>query len=528
MDATSANNVLHATVKTIVDLLCGEVQDGEWAIAVGRMYNAMHATRAIIQHADMIPGIIIAVEQLLYLEAAQGTIIQTDYEFGDSSTNDNEVSQPLNEPMGAEEEEAQGVQILQMKIKEDDEEDVDDGHANPAPPSTPPCMLIPVPNPTQQRQGHQGCRRGALQPLAAPQPTNACLTCVDFGILCEPNPGYSCFTCRSRKKKCEQSGMTRGQSASRACQPMQSRSVDALSQQGTPARSRAPSEAPAARSRCPSRAASSKRGTPVNTQPPTNPQDHPNMASRSMGIILHIPPSRATSVATIRMESAPKTSTVKAPVNMGLIAGTTYSLGGNPLVSHEEHHAALQQLETVEVENHKLHWLITRALDHIKVLEQGMALLDRICEVTQHSVATSPTDFDKANMGFPFKQERSTVALHQELGPAQCSHSPSPSLSSNTIDIPSAVNLGMRWHIGPAIVQSTTLISPSVSPWMSSDTCRSRSMPATGTIYSGPQMSSANDTPIPPPVSPTISIPPVEVLAEMESASDNVGNGSSK
>ncbi|KIK73213.1 hypothetical protein PAXRUDRAFT_21109 [Paxillus rubicundulus Ve08.2h10] len=80
----------------------------------------------------------------------------------------------------------------------------------PAPPSTPPHTPIPVPNPAQRRQGRQGCRRGAPQPLAAPQPVNACSTCVDFGILCEPNPGYSCFTCRSRKKKCEQSGTTRG------------------------------------------------------------------------------------------------------------------------------------------------------------------------------------------------------------------------------------------------------------------------------------------------------------------------------
>ncbi|KIK76796.1 hypothetical protein PAXRUDRAFT_104443, partial [Paxillus rubicundulus Ve08.2h10] len=70
MDATSANNVLNVTAKTIIDLLCGEVQDGEWAIAVGRMDNAMHATRAVIQHADVIPSIVIAVEQLLHLEAA--------------------------------------------------------------------------------------------------------------------------------------------------------------------------------------------------------------------------------------------------------------------------------------------------------------------------------------------------------------------------------------------------------------------------------------------------------------------------
>ncbi|KIK77819.1 hypothetical protein PAXRUDRAFT_17248 [Paxillus rubicundulus Ve08.2h10] len=423
MDATSANNILNATAKTIVNLLWGEVQDGEWAIVVGMMVNAMHAARAVIQHADMIPGIVIAVEQLLHLEAAvwtnwmgmiqwtqesvachlwawQGTIIQMEYRFGDSSTNDNEVSQPPKEPMGAKEE----VQILQMKMEEDDEEDVayrrrQKEHAKgkkradategesllgkrkadkvledarecgqprmhgssskmttaqptlvhllggrmttakkaarpkqmtkaqwaaecrdniefedkdpisdaaagstssadrmmamptPAPPSTPPHMLIPGPNPVQRRQGHQGRWRGAPQPLAAPQPANACLTYVNFGILCEPNPGYSCFTCQSRKKKCKQSGMTRGQSALHARQPMKSRSADMLSQRGTPARSQAPSEAPATRSRCPSHAASSKQGTPVNAQPPANPQDHPNAASSSTGIMLHIPPS---------------------------------------------------------------------------------------------------------------------------------------------------------------------------------------------------------------------------------------------
>ncbi|KIK78687.1 hypothetical protein PAXRUDRAFT_16741 [Paxillus rubicundulus Ve08.2h10] len=100
MDATSANNVLNVTAKTIIDLLWGEVQDGEWAIVVGRMDNAMHATRAVIQHADVIPSIVITVEQLLHPEAA-----------------------PPKEPMGVEEE-ARGVQILQMKMEEDNEEDV--------------------------------------------------------------------------------------------------------------------------------------------------------------------------------------------------------------------------------------------------------------------------------------------------------------------------------------------------------------------------------------------------------------------
>ncbi|KIK75146.1 hypothetical protein PAXRUDRAFT_19231 [Paxillus rubicundulus Ve08.2h10] len=129
MDATSANNVLNVTAKAIIDLLWGEVQDGELAIAVGRMDNAMHAAHAVIQHADMIPSILIAVEQLLHPEAAvwpnwmgmiqwtqelvarhpwaqQGTIVQMEYEFGDSSTNNNEDFQPPKEPMGVEEEEA--------------------------------------------------------------------------------------------------------------------------------------------------------------------------------------------------------------------------------------------------------------------------------------------------------------------------------------------------------------------------------------------------------------------------------------
>ncbi|KIJ08693.1 hypothetical protein PAXINDRAFT_18188 [Paxillus involutus ATCC 200175] len=224
----------------------------------------------------------------------------------------------------------------------------------PAPPSTP--LHTPIP-------------RGAQEPLAEPQPANACSTCVDLGILCKPNPGYSCFTCWSCKKKCEQSGTTRGQSASRARQPTQPRSADTRSQRGTPAISRAPSEVPAPRSRRPSRAASSKRGTSVNTQPPANTQDCPNVASSSTGIILRIPPSRATPATTIRMESAPQPSAVTAPVNMGLIPGTAYSIGGNPLVSHEEHRAALQRLETVEGENHELRGLITRALDHIEVLD---------------------------------------------------------------------------------------------------------------------------------------------------------------
>ncbi|KIK72550.1 hypothetical protein PAXRUDRAFT_21854 [Paxillus rubicundulus Ve08.2h10] len=122
-------------------------------------------------------------------------------------------------------------------------------------------------------------------------------------------------------------------------------------------------------------------------------------------------------------------------------------------------------------------------------------------------------------MGFPFEQEHSTTASDRDLGPAEPSHSPSPSLLPNTIAIPSAVNLDMRWHIGPTIIRSTTPIPPSASPW------------------TGPQMSSVDNAPIsapltddPPilaPASPAMSIPPVEVLVQTESASDNGGSGSS-
>ncbi|KIK72381.1 hypothetical protein PAXRUDRAFT_54068, partial [Paxillus rubicundulus Ve08.2h10] len=301
-------------------------------------------------------------------------------------------------------------------IESEDEDPI--GDATPAPPSPPPRTPIPVPNPTQQRQGH---RRGAQKPLAAPQPANACSTCVDFGILCEPNPGYSCFTCWSRKKKCEQSGTTRGRSASHACQPM---------------RSQVPSEAPAPRSRHPSRATSSKRAISISAQPSANPQDQPNVASTSMGIKLCIPPPRTRSpnrVKPTHRQSAPPTSAVKAPNNMGLMPGAAYSLSRNPLLSHEEHRAAMLRLETMEVENRELCGLITQALDRIEVLEQGMASL------------------------------------------------------------------------------------------------------ATATMYSGPQVLSADDAPIPAPLmddppilapaSPAMSIPPVEVLAQTESASDNGGSG---
>ncbi|KIK77111.1 hypothetical protein PAXRUDRAFT_167782 [Paxillus rubicundulus Ve08.2h10] len=120
MDATSTNSVLNATTKTIVDLLWGEVQEGKWEMAIRRMHNAMHGACAVIQHADVIPGIVIAVEQLLHPEnvgwpdwmgmigwthksvachawAWQGSIVHTEYESGDSSTNKNEGLQQLEE-----------------------------------------------------------------------------------------------------------------------------------------------------------------------------------------------------------------------------------------------------------------------------------------------------------------------------------------------------------------------------------------------------------------------------------------------
>ncbi|KAF8833715.1 hypothetical protein BDN67DRAFT_985841 [Paxillus ammoniavirescens] len=351
MDATSANNVLNVTANTIVDLLWGEVCNREWATAVGRMDNAMHAVYAVIQHADVIPGIVIAVEQLLHPEAAMkmeeedeedvvyrrqqkehtkgkkrvdategesllgkrkaDEALKDEREHGRSrmcrSSSKITTAQPtlIHQPGGRMTTSKKAARPKRMMKAQQAAEHRMMTTPTPAPPSTPPHTPIPVPNPTQRRQGHQGCQRGAPQPLATPQPVNTCLTCVDFGVLCKPNLGYSCFTCRSHKKKSQE-----------------------------------PSEALVPRSQCPSCAASSKRGTSINTQPPANPQDHPNMASSSMGIMLCIPPSQAThksfqineaakdinhptAATMIRMESAPQTSAVKAPVNMGLIPGTT-------------------------------------------------------------------------------------------------------------------------------------------------------------------------------------------------------------
>ncbi|KIK75810.1 hypothetical protein PAXRUDRAFT_18666 [Paxillus rubicundulus Ve08.2h10] len=54
------------TTKTIVDLLWDEVWEGEWGMVAERMDNAMNATHTVIQHVDVIPGIVITVEQLLH------------------------------------------------------------------------------------------------------------------------------------------------------------------------------------------------------------------------------------------------------------------------------------------------------------------------------------------------------------------------------------------------------------------------------------------------------------------------------
>ncbi|KIK91622.1 hypothetical protein PAXRUDRAFT_149107 [Paxillus rubicundulus Ve08.2h10] len=142
MDATSANSVLNATAKTIVDLLCGKVQGGEWGMVVKRMGNAMNTT-----HVDVIHGIVIAVEQLLHPQnaawphwmamiewthklvachawARNGRIVCMAYEFGTTSNNDKECLQQPKE-VSAREEETRRAETLEMKM-EDDVDDVAD------------------------------------------------------------------------------------------------------------------------------------------------------------------------------------------------------------------------------------------------------------------------------------------------------------------------------------------------------------------------------------------------------------------
>ncbi|KAF9222498.1 hypothetical protein BS17DRAFT_838771 [Gyrodon lividus] len=147
--------------------------------------------------------------------------------------------------------------------------------------------------------------------------------------------------------------------------------------------------------------------------------------SSSQGLKLRIPPAQSCAGTASNMEAgtsnipstlhltyhhtAPPASAPQAPHNMGLIPGATYTLSGNPLVSHQEHHTAMPQMEAMEVENHELHGLVTRALACIKVLEQGMASLGRICEVTWPTVATLPIPLDSIGMQFPFEQVGSNI-----------------------------------------------------------------------------------------------------------------------
>jgi hypothetical protein len=398
----------------------------------------------------------------------------------------------------------------------------------PAPEPTPTPPATPAPITAKRKPGRP--KGGPKSPVAG-QPGDACSTCMEFGVLCVPNPGFSCETCRSRKKKCNQAGPRRGRSASRARQPIPSRTSDTRSKGRTPAESRAPSEAPGQTLRRSSRASSSTRAISVRAVPSAETQERPISESSGQGLKLRIPASRVrgklfkinqagksinhiTAATAIRMErsasgssnalqatnrqSAPPSSSLKAPHNMGLIPGAAYTLTGNPLVSHQEHRAALQRLETIEAENRELRGLVTRALARIEVLEQGMTSLGTICEATRRSVATSPTDFNRAGMGFPFEQEGSTINSDRDLRLTEPSHSTLLTPLSNANPIPSTPNpTSMRWHVGPAIIRSTAPIPPRASSWTSLDIRRGQSIPVTATIYTGQQMTATNDRPIP-------------------------------
>ncbi|KAF9222863.1 hypothetical protein BS17DRAFT_818180 [Gyrodon lividus] len=128
MDAIAANLVLNATTKTITNILWGEVQGGEWDIVVERMENAMCAAHAIIQHANVIPGIVIAVEQLLHPQDTQWPHWMAMIEWMHESVSRHEWAQhgrvQLEEVLGMEEEETWGEEILQMKMEEDEEDKV--------------------------------------------------------------------------------------------------------------------------------------------------------------------------------------------------------------------------------------------------------------------------------------------------------------------------------------------------------------------------------------------------------------------
>ncbi|KIK72610.1 hypothetical protein PAXRUDRAFT_180340 [Paxillus rubicundulus Ve08.2h10] len=129
------NNV---TTKTIIILFWGKVQEGEWGMSIERVENAMNAACAVVQHVDMIPGVVIAVKELLHLQNAawphwmamikwmhklvthhawvrNGRIVHMAYKFGTTSNNDKEGSQQPEEILAGEEE-MRGAEILEMRI----------------------------------------------------------------------------------------------------------------------------------------------------------------------------------------------------------------------------------------------------------------------------------------------------------------------------------------------------------------------------------------------------------------------------
>ncbi|KIK75415.1 hypothetical protein PAXRUDRAFT_172893 [Paxillus rubicundulus Ve08.2h10] len=145
----------------------------------------------------------------------------------------------------------------------------------------------------------------------------------------------------------------------------------------------------------------------------------------------------ANTLQTTYCQSAPPESMSNACDNMGLMLGVTYTLSRKSLVSHEEHCTPLGQLEMVEVEDHILCVVAREAMACIKVLEQGMESLCRICEVTCKCFAMSATDFNSTCMGFPFKQEGSCLNSEHELCPAEPPHATSPFPLPNQNPFPS-------------------------------------------------------------------------------------------
>ncbi|KAF9228524.1 hypothetical protein BS17DRAFT_763981 [Gyrodon lividus] len=252
---------------------------------------------------------------------------------------------------------------------------------------------------------------------------------------------------------------------------------------------------------------SAKTQDPPNMESSTIAADKP-VQSSSQGLKLHIPPARSCAGTASNMEAgtsnipstphltyhhtAPPASAPQAPHNMGLIPGATYTLSGNPLVSHQEHHAAMQQMEAMEVENHELHGLVTRALACIKVLEQGMASLGRICEVTWRTVATSPIPLSSIGMQFPFEQVRTCIPPNPPMPPQHpCHQSPC---------------------VMPAIIQSTTPDTARSMPWTDATAIpRARSSPPNLEVIPASPISIRQT-----------SVPPIAALADMECPSDNI------